>query len=67
MAWKTDMLPVYDQAIHRHNLPALASRIHARIEEAHQTSVEDLAARRSDPVAATPSASELMLEEMLNR
>jgi len=32
MAWKSDMLPIYDQAIRKNSLPTLAARIHAQIE-----------------------------------
>ncbi|SDL63240.1 hypothetical protein SAMN05661010_02164 [Modicisalibacter muralis] len=63
MAWKSDMLPVYDQAIRRHDLTELAHRIHARIEREHQ----DDCARCSQPVSRHEllSESHRTLEEML--
>lgn len=63
MAWTSDMLPIYDQAIRRHNLPELAHRIHARIEREHRHD----RARRSQPAPRPESLTESqqMLDEML--
>ncbi|MGC3875015.1 tyrosine-type recombinase/integrase [Halomonas sp. GXIMD04776] len=63
MAWTSDMLPIYDQAIRRHNLPELAHHIHARIEREHRRD----RARRSqpDPRPESITESQQMLDEML--
>ena len=69
MAWRTDMLPVYDQAIRRHDLPRTAARIHASIDRRGRrlSSRKDAEVRRRAPVPTGPVPSEVaaMLEEML--
>lgn len=69
MAWRADMLPVYDQAIRRHDLPRTAARIHAWIDRqgrrpSARTGAE---ARRRAPMPTRPVSSEAaaMLDEML--
>jgi len=59
MGWRSDMLPAYDQARQRHDLPLIACAIHAYIEnKQHQV----------PPVSDSPNHSEslgsLMLREM---
>ncbi|WP_136253676.1 site-specific integrase [Onishia niordana] len=63
MAWKSDMLPVYDQAMRRHDLPELAHRIHAHIEreQQHNRALRSHLAPRPEMV----TESQRMLEEML--
>ncbi|CND62521.1 tyrosine-type recombinase/integrase [Yersinia pseudotuberculosis] len=59
MGWRSDMLPAYDQARQRYDLPSLASAIHAYIERKQL---------ESPPVSDEPdqreSYGELMLREM---
>jgi len=69
MAWRTDMLPVYDQAIRRHDLPRTAARIHAWIDRRGRqatTRKEDGAGMRETvPVDPASSEAATMLDEML--
>lgn len=67
MAWKTDMLPVYDQAIRRHDLPRTAARIHAWIDRRGRrpSARKDAGAGRRAPTDPAASEAAAMLEEML--
>lgn len=69
MGWKSDMLPVYDQAIRRHDLPRLAARVHASIERRGRRRPARKGAEtgRRAPATTGPASSETaaMLEEML--
>jgi hypothetical protein len=69
MAWRADMLPVYDQAIRRHDLPRTAARIHAWIDRQGRrpSARTDAEARRRAPMPTRPVSSEAaaMLDEML--
>ncbi len=69
MAWRTDMLPVYDQAIRRHDLPRTAARIHAWIDRRGRRPAarkEGGPGRREMvPVGSAASEAAAMLEEML--
>ena len=59
MGWRSDMLPAYDQARQRHDLPLLASTIHAYIEnkQAEASLITDFPDNRE-------SQGSLMLKEM---
>ena len=59
MGWKSDMLPAYDQARQRHDLPHLASTIHAYIEKKQYETP-----RISEEEVQRESGAELMLREM---
>lgn len=68
MAWKSDMLPVYDQAVRRHDLPRTAARVHAWIDrEGRRAARGGNAARRGGVVPASPKPSEAaaLLDDML--
>ncbi len=69
MAWRTDMLPVYDQAIRRHDLPQTAARIHAWIDRRGRRPAagkEGGSARRdAAPFGQAASEASAMLDEML--
>ncbi len=69
MAWKSDMLPVYDQAVRRHDLPGTAARVHAWIdrESSQARDREDAETVRNEPGPARPMPSEAatLLEDML--
>lgn len=69
MAWQTDMLPVYDQAIRRHDLPRTAALIHAGIERRGRRSAArkegGLGRRKMVPVRPASSEAAAMLDEML--
>ena len=69
MAWRTDMLPVYDQAIRRHDLPRTAARIHAWIDRRGRrpSAGKEAGSRRREttPVVPAPSEAAAMLDEML--
>ncbi len=69
MAWRTDMLPVYDQAIRRHDLPRTAARIHAWIDRRGRrpSACKEAGSRRREttPVGPAPSEAAAMLDEML--
>jgi|TARA_R110000796_G_scaffold229731_1_gene347204 integrase len=65
MAWKTDMLPTYDQAIRRHNLPELAHHIHVRMEQEHSAALARKKKQSATKGTALKTASQQMLEEML--
>jgi integrase len=68
MAWRSDMLPVYDQAARRHNLPELANLIHLRVEEEHQLALETVKNPSNlDQVIKPKSYSQEMLDEMLGQ
>lgn len=60
MGWRSDMLPAYDQARQRHDLPLLASTIHAYIEDKQ---LETQTAY--DVPDSEESQVSLMLKEML--
>ena len=62
MAWKSDMLPVYDQAVRRHDLPGTAARVHAWIDR------EGAVAANKTPGPARPAPSEAaaLLDDMLS-
>lgn len=70
MGWRSDMLPVYDQARRRHDLPRIMARVHARIE---QQSRRQRAARKeggpgrrqAEPVGPPPSEASAILDNML--
>lgn len=59
MGWRSDMLPAYDQARQRHDLPLLASTIHAYIEnkQSEASLITDFPDNRE-------SQGSLMLKEM---
>lgn len=60
MGWRSDMLPAYDQARQRHDLPLLASAIHTYIED------KQLEAQAAcDVPDDKESQGSLMLKEML--
>ncbi|MDU7129658.1 MAG: site-specific recombinase, partial [Escherichia coli] len=62
MGWRSDMLPAYDQARQRHDLPLLASAIHTYIED------KQLEAQAACDVPGDDdkeSQGSLMLKEML--
>lgn len=70
MKWRTDMLPVYDQAIRRHDLPRIMARVHDRIDR--QSRQQRAARKESGPrqrgaVPIAPAASEAaaILDNML--
>jgi len=69
MAWKTDMLPVYDQAIRRHDLPRTAARIHAWIDRQGRRPLArkgvEAGCRAPVPTGPVPAEAAVMLEEML--
>jgi integrase len=69
MAWRTDMLPTYDQAVRRHNLPELANAIHLRLEIEHERALArikaDEALKGGKPVSEIRSVSQSLLDEML--
>jgi len=70
MAWKSDMLPVYDQAVRRHDLPGTAARVHAWIdrEGSRDRDREDAEAVRKAPGLArqVPSEAGALLDDMLS-
>jgi ABC-type oligopeptide transport system substrate-binding subunit len=47
MAWRSDMLPIYDQAMRRLDIPNLASNIHKRIEAEHLLAITRLKSQPS--------------------
>lgn len=60
MGWRSDMLPAYDQARQRHDLPLLANAIHTYIED------KQLEAQAAcDVPDDKESLGSLMLKEML--
>ena len=69
MAWKSDMLPVYDQAVRRHDLPGTAASVHAWIdrEGSRARDREEAEAVRNAPGPACPVPSEMaaLLDDML--
>lgn len=69
MAWKSDMLPVYDQAVRRHDLPLTAGRIHAWIDRkgSRIPTHDNAQLERRARAAARPEPSEAaaMLDDML--
>ncbi len=70
MAWRSDMLPVYDQAIRRHDLPRTAARIHAWIDRQGRRPAarKEGGPRRREAVPVGPASSEAaaMLDDMLD-
>lgn len=68
MAWKSDMLPTYDQATLRHNLPELAHSIHIRVEAQHLAALEKKAKFEStEKQNRLKTYSQELLEEMLGK
>lgn len=69
MAWRTDMLPVYDQAIRRHDLPRTAARIHAWIDRRGRRPAArwegGSGTRETVPLGPASSEAATMLDEML--
>ena len=70
MNWRSDMLPVYDQAIRRHDLPRTAARIHTWIDRQsrrRRAARKEGGSGRREAVPVGPASSEAaaMLEEML--
>lgn len=69
MAWRSDMLPVYDQAIRRHDLPRTAARIHAWIDRRGRRPIARKeggpGTREAVPLGPASSEAAAMLEEML--
>lgn len=70
MAWKSDMLPVYDQAVRRHDLPGTAARVHAWIDREGSRPRDRegavAASNTSGPVRPVPSEAAALLDDMLN-
>ncbi|WP_161993576.1 site-specific integrase [Muricoccus nepalensis] len=70
MAWRTNMLPVYDQAIRRHDLPRTAARIHAWIDRRGRRPAArkegGSGARGTVPLGLASSEAAAMLDEMLS-
>ena len=64
MAWRTDMIPTYDQAMQHHNLPTIASELHHALETRQEAeNIRILENQANDP---TPlSRSLILLKEML--
>lgn len=69
MAWRSDMLPIYDQAIRRHDLPRTAARIHAWIDRQGRRPAarKEGGPGRHEAVPVGPASSEAaaMLDDML--
>ena len=69
MAWKSDMLPVYDQAVRRHDLPGTAVRVHAWIDRegsrARDREGAVTASNTSRPMCPVPSEAATLLKDML--
>ena len=69
MAWRTDMLPIYDQAVRRHDLPRTAARIHAWIDRRGRRPSAckgaEAGRRAPAPTGPMPSEAAAMLDEML--
>lgn len=72
MKWRTNMLPVYDQAIRRHDLPSTAARVHAYIERQARRGRKPpvgagapAAGRVLTAAGAAPSEAAALLDEML--
>ncbi len=70
MAWKSDMLPVYDQAVRRHDLPGTAARVHAWIDRegsrARDREGAVAASNTSGPACPVPSEAAALLDDMLS-
>lgn len=64
MGWKSDMLPVYDQAVNHNSLPELAAKIHQNIDARHSEATQ---ARRISQATASvaPSNVDRMLDDLL--
>lgn len=65
MAWKSDMLSLYDQATTRHDLPMLAMKIHQRVEVQQKLAMKEIEVKSQVEVLKTKSEAEKMLDEML--
>lgn len=64
MAWRTDMIPTYDQAIQHHNLPNIAADLHLALEYRQEAAnILALESQNSDPLPVSKSV--LLLREML--
>lgn len=70
MAWKSDMLPVYDQAVRRHDLPGTAARVHAWIDcEGSRSRDREgavAASKTPGPARQVPSEAAALLDDMLS-
>jgi len=70
MAWKSDMLPVYDQAVRRHDLPGTAARVHAWIDREGSRSRDRegavTASKTPGPARPVPSEAAALLDDMLS-
>lgn len=65
LGWRSDMLPAYDQARTRHNLPELAARLQGKIEEQHERAVAKLREKQISATETKKSEGQRLLEEML--
>lgn len=70
MGWQSDMLPFYDQARRRHDLPRIMARVHAQIEQQgrrQRVARKEGAPGSREAVAAGPASSEAasILDNML--
>lgn len=66
MGWKSDMLPTYDQAINKHNIPDLARKIHEIIEQKHKTESINNQTTQLE-IKPQKSPGQIMLDTMFNR
>ena len=64
MAWRTDMISTYDQAMQHHNLPIIASELHLALE-ARQEASNTFTLENSINDTLPLSQSLLLLKEML--
>lgn len=64
MAWRTDMISIYDQAMQHHNLPIIASELHLALE-ARQEASNTFTLENSINDTLPLSQSLLLLKEML--
>jgi len=64
MAWRTDMIPTYDQAMQHHNLPTIASELHLALETRQEAeNIRILENQANGPIPL--SRSLILLKEML--
>ncbi|MGQ5524643.1 hypothetical protein ACUHMQ_15475 [Chitinimonas sp. PSY-7] len=63
MAWRSDMLPVYDQAIRGMSLPEMAAVIHRHLEQ-RQSEAQQVRAKQTRLTRAAVDSIQLLLDEM---